>query len=87
MQYIFKVFLNSFSVRFTFGQDMEPETSAEETLEEDVRLNESFYIIRPHSDSELAQCHGFNLKKDFEVRTVVFQPNLRKKVIVVHKLL
>jgi len=45
---------------------MEPETSAEETLEEDVRLNESFYIIRPHSDSELAQCHGFNLKKDFE---------------------
>ena len=48
---------------------MEPETTAEETLEEDVRLNESFYIIRPHSDSELAQCHGFNLKKDFEVRT------------------
>ena len=51
---------------------MEPETSAEETLEEDVRLNESFYIIRPHSDSELAQCHGFNLKKDFEVRTVAY---------------
>ena len=51
---------------------MEPETSAEETLEEDVRLNESFYIIRPLSNESLAQCHGFNLKKDFEVRTVNF---------------
>ena len=56
------------SVRFTFSQKMEPETSAEETLEVEVRHNESFYIITPHSDPELAQCHGFNLKKDFEVR-------------------
>ena len=47
--------------------EMEPEAGAEETLEREVKINQSFYIIPPHSDPELADCHGFNLKKDFEV--------------------
>ena len=46
---------------------MEPETSAEESLEVEVKLNQSFYIIEPHSDPDLAECHGLNLKVDFEV--------------------
>ena len=46
---------------------MEPETSAEDTLEVEVKLNQSFYIIEPHSDPDLAECHGFNLIVDYEV--------------------
>ena len=50
--------------------EMEPEAGAEETLEREVKMNQSFYIIPPHSDPELADCHGFNLKKDFEVMII-----------------
>ena len=49
---------------------MNQEDPLNQTLSFDFRrmeFNKSIYVIEPHPDPDLAECHGFNLRSDFEV--------------------